>query len=332
MVESAGLHAEQDTGYSRQSRGGYGAMPFESASRSGKQPRSGDTFTFTYDPDAPLLHTLQIADYFLKLMPEVCSAAFVYLTDGVMRSNFAISKAQPITSSLARRSTQCTFLQVGSCGGFTPETTLGFVGDNELLLYLAASLGGRFIYASDCPDVVLPRQINFYHKAMLIKETQLARTPVRYRYDLTLYGTRRPVDMPRERLDSKRVKGMYSLSSRDIGFPWCAECKPPVVDTVTTRFNDYHIPVNLGALIELRMDEGFTIRTIQVNKLDREGLSERVSVKMELVWHPNITIIYRITNTHYTGHGDSRHGKASRDNDKGEGKDKGDGNQPSSDA
>ncbi|KAJ2240920.1 hypothetical protein GGH97_004482, partial [Coemansia sp. RSA 475] len=85
------------------------SMPFESAES--RKPVAGDTFTFKYDPDAPLLHTLQIADYFLKVMPEVCSPAFVYLTDGVMRSNFAISKAQTVTSSLARRNTQCTFVQ-----------------------------------------------------------------------------------------------------------------------------------------------------------------------------------------------------------------------------
>ncbi|PIA19230.1 hypothetical protein COEREDRAFT_84537 [Coemansia reversa NRRL 1564] len=319
IVEPDVLHMNEDPSHIRQSRGGYGAMPFESASRSSKRPQSGDTFSFSYDPDAPLLHTLQIADYFLKLMPEVCSAAFVYLTDGVMRSNFSISKAQSVTSSLSRRSTQCTFIQVGSCGGFTPETTLGFVGDNELLFYLAASLDGHFIYASDCPDVVLPRQINFYHRVMLIKETRLARTPIRHRYDSTLCGLRRPVDMPRERLDSKKDSSIYSLASRDIGFPWCAECKPPVVDTVIARYRDYNIPVNLGALIELRMDEGFTIRTIQVRKLDPEGLSERVIIKMELVWHPNITIIYRIINTHYAGHGVSRNRKTSRDKGKASG-------------
>ncbi|KAJ2616149.1 hypothetical protein H4S08_000904 [Coemansia sp. RSA 1365] len=319
IVEPDGLHMKEDSGHIRQSRGGYGAMPFESASRSSKRPQPGDTFSFAYDPDAPLLHTLQIADYFLKLMPEVCSAAFVYLTDGVMRSNFSISKAQSVTSSLSRRSTQCTFIQVGSCGGFTPETTLGFVGDNELLLYLAASLDGHFIYASDCPDVVLPRQINFYHRAMLIKETRLARTPIRHRYDSTLCGLRRPIDMPRERLDSKKNSNMYSLANRDIGFPWCADCKPPVVDTVIARYRDYNIPVNLGALIELRMDEGFTIRTVQISKIDPEGLSESVSIKMELVWHPNITIIYRITNTHYAGHGVSRNRKTSRDKGKSSG-------------
>ncbi|KAJ2339898.1 hypothetical protein GGF43_006535, partial [Coemansia sp. RSA 2618] len=57
-------------------------------------------------------------------------------------------------------------------------------------------------------------------------------------------------------------------------------------------------------LVEARMSEGFTIRNIQVVKLDREGRSERVNIKMEMVWHPNITIIYRITNTHYVSHGD----------------------------
>ncbi|KAJ1753753.1 GTPase of the mitochondrial inner membrane that associates with the large ribosomal subunit [Coemansia sp. RSA 1821] len=282
------------------SRRSHGSMPFETAS--GKRPQKGDTFTFKYDPDAPLLHTLQIADYFLKVMPEVCSPAFVYLTDGVMRSNFAISKAHAVTSSLARRNTRCTFIQVGSCGGFTPETTLGFVGDNELLLYLAASLDGSFIYASDCPDVVLPQQVNFYHQVMLIKETRLARTPVRQRYDLTTFGGRRLGDMPRERLDTKKESGLQAAASRDTGFPWCSECKPPVVDTVTAHYTDYPIPVNISMLIEARMNEGFTVRSIQVYKLDREGQAERLNIKMELVWHPNIIIIYRINNTHYMGH------------------------------
>ncbi|KAJ2508867.1 hypothetical protein GGI11_005985, partial [Coemansia sp. RSA 2049] len=142
---------------------------------SGKAPRPGDTFTFTYDPDAPLVHALQIADYFLKIMPEVCSPAFVYLTDGVAKSHFAISKVQEITSSLVRRNTRCTFVQVGSCGGYTPETTFGYVSDSELLFYMAA---------------------------------------------------------------------------------------------------------------------------IQVSKFDRDGLVERVDINLELVWHPNVTVIYRIKNVH----------------------------------
>ncbi|KAJ2120719.1 hypothetical protein IW147_004858 [Coemansia sp. RSA 720] len=293
-------HAQLPLGGDSSKRRDYSdrkSMPFESAES--RKPVAGDTFTFKYDPDAPLLHTLQIADYFLKVMPEVCSPAFVYLTDGVMRSNFAISKAQTVTSSLARRNTQCTFVQVGSSGGFTPETTLGFVGDSELLLYLAASLDGSFVYASDCPDTVLPYRANFYHQVMLVKETRLARTAARHRYDLTTFGGRRPGDMPRERLDTKKEGWLQSAANRDTGFPWCAECKPPVVDTVTAGYSDYLIPININMLVEARMSEGFTIRSIQVHKLDREGLSERVSIKLELVWHPNITIIYRITNTHY---------------------------------
>ncbi|KAJ2768812.1 hypothetical protein IWQ57_003375, partial [Coemansia nantahalensis] len=258
-------------------------------------------YTFAADPDAPLLHTLQIADYFLQLMPEVCSPAFVFLTDGVMRSNFAISKAQSITSSLAQRNTRCTFVQVGSCGGFTPETTLGYVSDNELLLHLAASLGGHLVYASDCPDAVPPFRANFYHQAMLIKETRLLRTLARAHGEVTLHGGRRPGDMPRERLDTRKDSALRAVAGKDPGFPWCPECRPPVVDTVVVRYNDYNTPVPIGMLVEARMNEGFIVRNVQITKLDRDGLSERVSIKMELVWHPGITVTYRITNAHYGG-------------------------------
>ncbi|KAJ2008684.1 hypothetical protein H4R26_000003 [Coemansia thaxteri] len=273
----------------------------ESATNSGRPPQAGDAFTFSYDVDAPLLHTLQIVDYFLKIMPEVCSPAFVYLTDGVMRSNFSMSKAQSAISSLNRRNTQCTLIQVGSCDGFTPETTLGFVADNELLLYLAASLNGHFIYASDCPDTVVPRRANFYHQAMLIRETRLARTMVRNRFDHFLFGSRRPGDMPRERLSSKKDGGPQEALASDSGFPWCADCRPPPVDTVTARYSDYNIPVSMNVLIEARMNEGFVVRNIQIAKLERDCVAERVNVKMELVWHPNITVVYRITNTHSVG-------------------------------
>ncbi|KAJ1734001.1 hypothetical protein LPJ61_001292 [Coemansia biformis] len=301
-----GQRVDTPTGEARRGRSSRGAVPFETAAKSGKQPRGGDMYTFSVDADAPLLHTLQIADYFLQIMPEVCSPAFVYLTDGVMRSNFAISKAQSITSSLVRRNTRCTFVQVGSCGGFTPETTLGFVGDNELLLHLAASLGGHLVYASDCPDAVLPHRANFYHQVMLIKETRFLRTPVRAHHEFTLHGGRRMGDMSRERLDTRKDSAMRAVAGKDPGFPWCSDCKPPVVDTVVARYSDYNTPVSIGMLIEMRMGEGFIVRNVQVIKLDRDGLSERVSVKMELVWHPNITITYRITNTYYVGHGEPR--------------------------
>ncbi|KAI7834901.1 hypothetical protein BX661DRAFT_168093 [Kickxella alabastrina] len=296
---------------------------FESASKSNKQPKAGDTFTFTYCPDAPLLHTLQIADYFLKIMPEICSPAFVFLTDGVMRSNFATSRAQVLTRSLCRRSTQCTFIQVGSCGGFTPETTLGYVGDNELLLCMAACLDGRFIYASDCPDTVFPQQINFYHQSMLIRETRLVRTHVRHRYDVIQQGGRRLGDMPRERLNPTNSSNLESTPGSDVGFPWCPDCKPPIVHTVTARYSDYNIPVSMNVLIEARMNEGFVVRNIQISKHERDGIGERIVVRMELVWHANITIVYRLTNIHYMspnvareepGHRNSNSSGSSRSN------------------
>ncbi|KAJ2731887.1 hypothetical protein IW152_004228 [Coemansia sp. BCRC 34962] len=282
-------------------KGRHQFTPLDSAKGSGRVPQAGDMFTLAYDEDAPLLHTLQIVDYFLKIMPEVCSPAFVYLTDGVLRSNFAASKAQSVISSLSQRNTLCTFIQVGSCGGFTPETSLGFVGDNELLMYLAATLNGRFIYASDCPDAVLPQRANFYHQAMLIQETRLARTPMRYRYDHVFYGGSRPGDVPRERINTKKDGVLQTAQSSDAGFPWVAECKPPLVNTLTVRYSDYNIPVSLSLLVEARMNEGFVVRNIQIAKLDREGMAERVNIKMEMVWHPNVTIVYRITNTHFAG-------------------------------
>ncbi|KAJ2434378.1 hypothetical protein GGF42_009237, partial [Coemansia sp. RSA 2424] len=223
-------------------KGRHHFAPLESAGSSGRAPQAGDSFTFACDEDAPLLHTLQIADYFLKIMPEICSPAFVYLTDGVMRSNFAASKAQSVISSLSQHDTQCTLIQVGSSGGFTPETTLGYVGDNELLMYLAATLNGRFIYASDCPDTVLPQRANFYHQAMLIRETRLARTPMRHRYDHVLHGGYRPSDMPRERINPKKEGGLQTAQTGDAGFPWNADCKPPPVNTLTVRYSDYSIP------------------------------------------------------------------------------------------
>ncbi|KAJ2609463.1 hypothetical protein EV177_004450 [Coemansia sp. RSA 1804] len=296
--EPSVVDSKQRSKRSRHGRKGQTGQSFETFGASGKAPRPGDTFTFTYDPDAPLVHALQIADYFLKIMPEVCSPAFVYLTDGVAKSHFAISKVQEITSSLVRRNTRCTFVQVGSCGGYTPETTFGYVSDSELLFYMAASLNGRFIYASDCPDTVLPHQANFYHQVMLIRETRIARTPVRHRYDHVFYGGRRPGDLPRERLNINKDCGLQTTQNGDPKFPWCPESRPPSVETVTARYTDYNIPINMGALIEARMNEGFSIRSIQVSKFDRDGLVERVDINLELVWHPNVTVIYRIKNVH----------------------------------
>ncbi|KAJ2745233.1 hypothetical protein GGI20_002334 [Coemansia sp. BCRC 34301] len=282
-------------------KGRHQFTPLESASSLGRAPQAGDSFTLASDEDAPLLHTLQIADYFLKVMPEICSPAFVYLTDGVMRSNFTASKAQSVISSLSQHDTRCTLIQVGSSGGFTPETTLGYVGDNELLLYLAATLNGRFIYASDCPDTVLPQRANFYHQAMLIRETRLTRTRMRHRYDYVLHGGQRLGDMPRERINTKKDGGLQTAQSGGAAFPWNSDCKPPLVNTLTVRYSDYNIPVSICMLIEARTNEGFVVRNIQIAKVDRDGHIERVNVRMEMVWHPNVTIVYRITNTHLVG-------------------------------
>ncbi|KAJ2890224.1 hypothetical protein GGI21_006249, partial [Coemansia aciculifera] len=57
----------------------------------------------------------------------------------------------------------------------------------------------------------------------------------------------------------------------------------------------------MSLLIEARINEGFVVRNIQIAKVDRDGHIERVNVKMEMVWHPNVTIVYRITNTHIFG-------------------------------
>ncbi|KAJ1930778.1 hypothetical protein FBU59_006943, partial [Linderina macrospora] len=174
-------------------------------------------------------------------MPEVCAPAFVYITDGVTKSNFSVSKIQEVTSSLSRRNTQCTIVQVGSQGGFTPDATLGFAGDSEMLLFLAASLNGRFIYASDCPSVVVPKRANFYHEIMLVGEFRLSRSSARHRYDMTQCGARRISDMPRERLINNDSVRQTSRGA-DSDFPWTYDSRPPIVDTVTVRYADYNLP------------------------------------------------------------------------------------------
>ncbi|KAJ1860528.1 hypothetical protein LPJ73_001338, partial [Coemansia sp. RSA 2703] len=141
---------------------------------------------------------------------------------------------------------------------------------------------------------------------MLVHETRLARTLVRHRYDTVHQGARRLGDMPRERLNTKNTGSLQTTQGGDPGFPWCPDCKPPVVDTVTARYSDYNIPVSMGVLIDTRLNEGFVIRNIQITKLDRDGMTERTKIKLELVWHANITIVYRIINTHYLGQTDRR--------------------------
>ncbi|RUS34046.1 hypothetical protein BC938DRAFT_482677 [Jimgerdemannia flammicorona] len=86
----------------------------------------------------------------LNLLPQDARPSLVFITDGVVKSNL---QDEEVVRSFAKDDIPCTIIQVGSGQGFCPASNFGFVPDNEILRFLAAATGGKFIYSSDCKAI-----------------------------------------------------------------------------------------------------------------------------------------------------------------------------------
>lgn len=89
----------------------------------------------------------------LSLLPQDARPTLVFITDGVVKSNI---QDEEVVRLFAKDDIPCTIIQIGSGQGFTPADNFGFVPDNEILRFLAAATGGKFMYSSDCKMLTDP--------------------------------------------------------------------------------------------------------------------------------------------------------------------------------
>ncbi|KAJ1918433.1 hypothetical protein H4219_002588 [Mycoemilia scoparia] len=268
----------------------------DSETRSSDVPNTNQAEVLDIDSTEPaLIHCLQLGDYTLRLLPENCASSLVFITDGVMRSNFSVGNVFESASRLVRHDTRFTIIQVGGGGGFNPSANFGYVVDNELLRYAAAALSGRMVYSSDFPENVAKNQVNFYHECFLIREFKYTKNQSINRYHYVHPGPMRISDTPREVAASSQEEHPWEgASSSNYGFPWDASSSPLKVETTSVNYDQYFLPIGLNLIIERRISEGFTLRSISIKSKGSSPL-ERIKITLELPWHQNVTIQYKIT-------------------------------------
>ncbi|KAJ1679503.1 hypothetical protein EV182_001916, partial [Spiromyces aspiralis] len=245
--------------------------------------------------EVSLVHWLQMGDHVLRLLPEDCAPSLVFLTDGVLRSNFSISEAIGHISALTSSDTKFSVIQIGSSSGFSVRAEFGYPTDNGLLRFIAAALAGRMVYASDLPDRVPDDLLNFYHKCLLVRERRFRRDVLQGRYGSVHVGPMRISDVPLERTIMPQQDTWESVRITNGMFPWDVSSPPPRVEVMTMRYAEYNLFFGLGLIIEQRLLEGFTVRSVSVK---HTGTSTITKTVLELAWHQNVTIQYIVT-SHY---------------------------------
>ncbi|RIA95235.1 hypothetical protein C1645_803115 [Glomus cerebriforme] len=217
-----------------------------------------------------LAYSLNAGLFAINLLPNEGFPALIVITDGVVNSNLAqMSPDDDIIQQLCKESVKCNIIQIGP----REEYNFGLLPDNEILKFVAMATSGIFLYSADCPDVHdvkssnAPLSHNFYHKNLLMKET---------------YFTRKKSSPPRQTFED------------NYNFPWDPKSQPPAVESMSTRYREYSLSIDVMQLIFARMRNGFIIESIVLVKGRNTNEAERVHITMTRYWQPNITIQYKI--------------------------------------
>ncbi|KAJ3100643.1 hypothetical protein HDU97_002036 [Phlyctochytrium planicorne] len=261
-------------------------------------------------PDQPILNSLDYALFALRLLPLNTTPVVIYLTDGVsvgMRGGDFVYR--DACRRLAKENVNFTVIQAGSSDGFVPRVNFGYVPDNEALRFLAIATFGNFIYGSDCKyldvETVIapgtseslnetPPSPNFYHLNLLFRMTVLTKLERENKFRAVNAGLReRNVDLPRSKLINAEMDTSTTVTAEEKRFPWTLESRPPLVAEILCGYKDYHANARLDFLINARLLEGFSLRSIHITKKsNRKG--DKVEIILARHWLPNVTIQYTI--------------------------------------
>ncbi|KAJ3236516.1 KICSTOR complex protein szt2 [Chytriomyces hyalinus] len=128
---------------------------------------------------------------------------------------------------------------------------------------------------------------NFYHRHLIMRDVHLAKqkSDAPKFQERHVVGPPRPVDTPRVRrintdiftASSEETSGSAELDfislqrTREARFPWNAASAPPIVAEILCGYSDYNVEASdLGILINARLLEGFSLKSIQIGRTSSE--------------------------------------------------------------
>ena len=196
----------------------------------------------------------------LSLLPNDASPRIVLITDGV-RSVNDLGIYDNLIMRLNREEIPISIIQVAS---FSPEASFCFIPDSDRLKFIAGSTGGIFLdieslesvtHSCCAGDVVRNLlQTSFYFQEYSLDE----RGGLCSKHSSLLTNTienARNKEVPCEltKLPNLIPAAVSSLSS----FPWDTESLPPPIGLIKLHQITYELQVDIFALLNARVSEGF---------------------------------------------------------------------------
>ncbi|CAJ0636138.1 1162_t:CDS:10 [Entrophospora sp. SA101] len=251
---------------------------------------------------ANLSYSLNAGLFALKLLQNEGMPSLLVITDGVVKSNLAhMSVGDDVIQQLCKEGVRCNIIQVGSNQNFNPGCNFGLIPDNEVLKFVSTATSGVFFYSCECPNIssgvrslndndVEWHSLNFYHRHLLMKETRYMRRKNHHQR----YPNNSVSSIDSSIIDVTRQHYGDSIRGSNFNFPWDPKSLPPTADTMSTRYREYSLLVDVQQLIFARIRQGFSIDDVFLFTSKNYNKAERIHISMSRLWLPNVTVQYKI--------------------------------------
>ncbi|TPX65699.1 hypothetical protein CcCBS67573_g08044 [Chytriomyces confervae] len=253
--------------------------------------------------EPPPSNTLEHGLLALRLLPADCSPVLIALTDGVSMSLLKGEfRYRDVGRRLSRDAVQVSIIQVGSNRGLYPSVNFGYVPDNEALRFIAFATFGKLLYASDCKyldpivseDNQYPTPLtagiptsatssdsfssipasynpppNFCHRHLLMRDVHFAKqkSDASKFQERHIVGPPRPVDTPSFRRINTDI---FTASSEETSGG--GELDFISLQQILCGCSDYNVEASdLSMLINARLLEGFSLKSIQIGRTSNEA-------------------------------------------------------------
>lgn len=230
-------------------------------------------------------HILEFALFCLSCMSNDYPAAILFVTDGVSSSSGSHdSIPRHVCQTIVGNRVNVVIVQVGADSGFSPKVALGYVPNQEFLRFVCESSGGSFYYHNDLPLISDGQPCGFYTNLFFFRDFSLR--PV-------IDEKRRPVDFPQVRLINTNEQSMLRITREELGYPWDANSKPPMISKIICGYRDYRLPhlAKLKQILRTRFAQGFILENFtRRHKKD----DDRVEIVLSLAWLQHVSIMYTL--------------------------------------
>ena len=204
-------------------------------------------------PEMAFVSILRYGMLALEMLPENSSAGIIVFTDGVFGATDA-GMLELLLTQLRHNTIGCSFVQVGS-RSCNPSSSEGFLPNNDLMDFLAATTFGACLAGSVEVDHGYEYRMNVYHQHFLT------------------WGFHKSLFSPSRVEQQQQPNSCFEASS---------------LHRVQKKESDYPVNCPLHSVLSCRLREGFTIREVLLDEEDT------VEVQLALPWRPSIQVEYTI--------------------------------------